>query len=630
MPLKNRYFSRHVLLFLLFLVAAPYLCAAPVNESTARQVALRFAAAQKRLRSAPQEPSLILTGDTHPHTPLRHGEQVSLYYIYSFGANNGFVIVSGEDTTYPILGYATTGDFLAQEMPENLTSWLAFYNEEILAAIRRNRPADAAITMQWQDLMRLQTRSIEPAVLLPTANWDQNAPYNALCPTDKKGNTSVTGCVATAMGIVMHYYKWPDKGTGENHYLTRTESTEVTATFNTRYDWGNMLNNYTRTHGVANWNAAQGQAVARLLFHCGASIEMNYTSSTSGAYTNDVVSALVDNFKYDKSLSLLSRDLYSYTEWSATIRAELDQNRPVMYGGATQALTGHFFVIDGYASTDEFFHVNWGWSGYSNGYFRLSGLSPKEQGTGGNKEGAGYDYYQDAIIGMRKAETHSFTNNELHFYIPKNDDNNGVYGLYLKEDPIVQNEPFMFYFTYITDYGKRDFHGQLGVFHEDTNGAVKDTLDIFATDADGLPAGWSFYDEEGTELVVKEPIEEGDQIRMYYRPEGYDWRPLRGGSGIATSLSLHRESPTKNKSITATEEIRVEKQNAQLHTWFAPETEIQQIKVYDLQGRMIATQSYDRAVSPLVMDLQGNDPSVYIVTVHTPKGVSSHKISARE
>lgn len=51
----------------------------------------------------------------------------------------------------------------------------------------------------------------EKEVLLKTALWNQNAPYNNLCPKIS-GSSTPTGCVATALAIVMKYNRWPDPG----------------------------------------------------------------------------------------------------------------------------------------------------------------------------------------------------------------------------------------------------------------------------------------------------------------------------------------------------------------------------------------------------------------------------------
>ena len=60
------------------------------------------------------------------------------------------------------------------------------------------------------------------------------------------------------------------------------------------------------------------------------------------------------------------RTLVTEWEWQEMIYEELAENRPVIAGG-----DGHEIIIDGYRQGD-FFHINWGWNGGTDGYFQLS------------------------------------------------------------------------------------------------------------------------------------------------------------------------------------------------------------------------------------------------------------------
>ena len=69
------------------------------------------------------------------------------------------------------------------------------------------------------------------------------------------------------------------------------------------------------------------------------------------------------------------------------------------YGG-TSSGGGHAFVLDGYDS-DDLFHVNWGWGGLDNGYFRITVLHPdSNNGIGASNTADGYSMGQDAILGV--------------------------------------------------------------------------------------------------------------------------------------------------------------------------------------------------------------------------------------
>ena len=195
------------------------------------------------------------------------------------------------------------------------------------------------------------------------------------------------------MAQVMKYHNWPEKGVGSNSYSWN--GTTLSLDFSAiTYDWGNMLDSY----GTAATDA-QKNAVATLMYSCGVSVNMNYSPSASGASSLYAARALVDNFNYDGSLQYLLREYYTLDDWEDEVYGSLAEGCPVLYGGQSSN-GGHEFVCDGY-SQDGFFHFNWGWGGMSDGYFKLTSLNPGSQGIGGAGSGAGYNFGQDIIVGIK-------------------------------------------------------------------------------------------------------------------------------------------------------------------------------------------------------------------------------------
>ena len=134
---------------------------------------------------------------------------------------------------------------------------------------------------------------------------------------------------------------------------------------------------------------------------CGVSVSMDYCASGSGAYTGNVATALKNYFDYDASTRYVNRSNYRLAQWNQLVYDELSQSRVVVYSGQSSG-GGHAFVIDGY-DKDDYFHVNWGWGGGSNGYFLLSILDPgSSSGIGASSSTDGYSYDQGAVIGIRK------------------------------------------------------------------------------------------------------------------------------------------------------------------------------------------------------------------------------------
>ena len=394
---------------LLFVCIAANLKAKIVEQDKAFRAASGFVAARSAgLRSA-SSLEWVYTAMAKPDSTAQGVPERPLLYIYNVQGKAGFVIVSADDHAIPILAYADEGEFEPEAMPGNLKNWLAVYEKEISALAEQENTLSGENPSQWDFLLKAATRApAAPAVLLPTADWDQTEPYNNLCPMDSAGR-SLAGCVATAMGILMKYHRWPEKGTGSHSYTTQTLRIPLSADFNVTYDWENMPDTYNRQS-----NAARRQAVASLIYHCGVAANMDYTYEASGSTEWDAAQALTGYFGYDQGLSIIYRELYTAGEWYDLLRNELDENRPLLYSGSTKNEEGHLFVIDGY-DTQNCFHVNWGWSGMANGYYQLSALEPTLQGAGGSRAGEGFDFWQDAIIGLQKARRQSSPNHEFYF-----------------------------------------------------------------------------------------------------------------------------------------------------------------------------------------------------------------------
>lgn len=249
-----------------------------------------------------------------------------------------------------------------------------------------------------------------------TTQWNQNAPYNVLCPTftvktkDKKDSTfnAPTGCMATALAQIMYYKKWPIQGQGSIKYLNSSTNDSLSCDFSkSTYDWDHMnVANYDSTEATAE----QIAAVARLMVDVGYALQTEYGKTSSGSTGERAPYALVHYFGYDVSTSLRRRDNYTADQWQEMIYNELRDNGPVYYEGLKPNLSGgagHAFVLDGYCSEirgykGNFYHINWGWSGLSNGYFLLTNLSPASRGTGSGGSTGSYNLQQSAIIGMKK------------------------------------------------------------------------------------------------------------------------------------------------------------------------------------------------------------------------------------
>jgi len=369
------------LLLLVVLMVSQLSWAGNVSENEAMQKALAFL--NKHQKAAPQGMRLAAKG-----SQLTPSETAENYYVFNVGQTNGYVIVSADDRTPAILGYADEGTFDKNNMPKNMKSWLQGYADQL----------DYLATHPEAEIARVALDEHDPVAPLLTSNWDQGSPYNSLCPKDGT-DLSITGCVATAMAQVLYYYKYPEKTLKEiPGYTTYTRKYKIAATPVTTFDWDHMLDNYT-----GNEDETAINAVATLMKVCGAASEMDYTSSFSAANSDNMDIIFKTYFDFDATTQHINRTSYRAKEWNNIIYQEMAERRPVLYAGLSSD-SGHAFLIDGY-DKEGLFHVNWGWGGSSNGYFLLSILDPhNNSGYGATSSNDGYSILQDAMIGAKPNE----------------------------------------------------------------------------------------------------------------------------------------------------------------------------------------------------------------------------------
>lgn len=320
---------------------------------------------------------------------------VSPYYVFPFGENKGFAIVSGDDDMPEIVGYADHGTYDANNMPAAMAAFLKDYSTTIEAAKQGN--ASAIKNIAEAKALRANNTRATTAVspLLGDIKWNQSEPYNNMCPKYDGTNLSATGCVATAMAQVMMYWKYPNELKADiNKYETYTHKLPVAGELNgQKYDWDNMLPTYTNN----NYTQTQADAVAKLMLHCGKAVEMDYGEESGAIVTPG---RLAKYFGYDSDLMLdLMRSCFTLAEWTAIIDKELQAKRPILYSGRTTN-GGHQFVCDG-SDGNGLYHINWGWGGYQDGYFDITILNPGQGGIGAGNVTDGYNRGCDMIIGIQ-------------------------------------------------------------------------------------------------------------------------------------------------------------------------------------------------------------------------------------
>lgn len=293
--------------------------------------------------------------------------------LYIFNTHpEGFVIVSVSDKAQPVLAYSFKGSIEESNLRSEYKIWLDNYSDQIKYLEENSIRGFEKFEREWNYLLSQNTddtrlrniRNVEP---LFVTKWGQSAPYNGACPKDTLGSNgrAITGCVATAMGQLLYYYRFPYSGVGSYSY-THAKYGEIYADFSkANYKWHEMLS----VHKEPN------EAVAEILFHQGVSVDMDYGPNASAMWHPKTDTAFRKFFKYNEETIYYLRDENS-ARFDSVVVANLDLRRPMYYAGwVVPKLNGHAFVCDGYQG-ENYYHFNWGWNGGYDGYYYTDNLAP--------------------------------------------------------------------------------------------------------------------------------------------------------------------------------------------------------------------------------------------------------------
>ena len=447
-----------------------------------------------------------------------------VFYVYNIDGG-GWVIVSGDDCATPIIAYSDTGSFNTKGMPSNLDSWLGTIRKEIRKARQDGKKGNADVQWRWQHAGHPHTKAGSSTKQLTTANWNQKSPYNSYLSTYVKNkNTGVTGlytgCVATAMAEVLHYHKWPVKGTGTlDGYTTESKGYTVSSIDISKhtYDWDNMLSSYGN-----NATTAQNNAVALLMLDCGVMVKMDYTTSGSGAMSEEIVPALAEHMQYSKAARLRYRMDYSSEEWMDMIVYDIDNCGPILYSGQDPSEGGHQFVCQGYDTDNTMIYINWGWSGDGNGWFAFDLNIPNSYT---------FSDYQSAVFGLVPDKTGStqypddVTSERIEFDTYSSSGTTYT-GITLESGTVAKGQPFTLSGGVFFNMGSKPYSGGLKVVLIDKDGTWKEDVseeDLFGDDSVEQYYGFT----EKIDCTITKDIELGDRLAFWYLLENGSWTPVK-------------------------------------------------------------------------------------------------------
>ena len=388
---------KKILFFLTAAIMTMSLSAAPVDQYSAARKAQSFLTnelyAGKIMSPAALTPVLLKAemGNSKINQPV--------YYIYNTATT--FIVVAGDDRAEDILMVGDRPLSDVNNLPGGMLDMLGQYKDQIM--FLQEHPGMGPISVQ-EPTPRLNATTYGP---LLTCNWDQEAPYYNQC---KFGSYQcLTGCPATSASMVFYFWKYPTAPTpvvpGYKSTISvssySSKSYTHSALASTTFDWDNMLDDYT-----GSYTTAQGTAVATLMHYVGQAERMGYGTSAAGGsgVSVDSVCNIRDAFTffgYDSSTTRFVKKtsaysggttLYSDTQWAALIQEEMAAGRPIVFCAVSTSGGGHAFNVDGYNSSTNKYHVNFGWSGEGNAWCSLNSFGYSSYN---------FNVYQQMVIGIQ-------------------------------------------------------------------------------------------------------------------------------------------------------------------------------------------------------------------------------------
>jgi hypothetical protein len=426
---------------------------------------------EMKVKSAVQNWVRYVTADARPDAVIESMEpyaangKVVAYIVHFTG--DGFCLSGADDFLLPSYFYSPHGIFDSKNPDYQYILW------EISARLGylQKQLAEKSVVLQtylksledralfWQrlaeggdlpsmDLQALNQASPNTMSINLTSHWNQNSPYNDLCPELTPGADEhvYVGCVATAMVQIMHYWKWPHTGVNsaskDYNYRWRSNWDEVSLSTNPKPAWGATYWNWesgrlewTNSNGgrlritgywdhslylaarkindsdsayltalqtlwdrlptastphsanfgatTYNWGIMPDTAmdppdigaleVAKLSFHGGIAVQMNWGIKVSTSGNHAAVSALENYFRYN--LDAIDGGLVT-----GTMIGEIQWLRPLILGGCREASVGggcHSWIVYGYnlgIAPDHQFLINMGWGGSDDGWYTLDSM----------------------------------------------------------------------------------------------------------------------------------------------------------------------------------------------------------------------------------------------------------------
>lgn len=309
----------------------------------------------------------------------KKNEVDTVAYVLNRGESEGFVYISGDRRCEPVLAFSETGHISASDLSENpgLKLFGLLHEAQILGYDEKTpvdspdygkkKPGEEIYSYKDYPDSVIFYRVLNCFRILPRhLEWGQEEPYNMFAPM-KGGQRCRSGCVPVACAQYLAYYQQPQQLQGK------------------KIDWTAI---YKRDHKNKNVE------IASLLRSVADGLNVKW-----GEKVTTVSSGRVPVFFESVGFKCDEYDLAYYWGTDSIVnRLVQGVNKGQFFlvqGVDPETSAGHMWIIDGGAQCvrvkrlkekdgrfqdgayyywdtkdDKYLHMNWGWNGRNNGYFR--------------------------------------------------------------------------------------------------------------------------------------------------------------------------------------------------------------------------------------------------------------------
>ena len=294
-------------------------------------------------------------------------EQTDLAYIYALKPT-GYMVISAHDTLPPLVAYSVDSDFGFRNTDNPLRTIL---KADLSQRLQLN---DVSCTDAWQRAESSPRSIMLVNDYLLNTNWNQTAPWNAMCPLDPISNSrSVAGCPAVAMAQIVNHLQSMNNtrfdDSDDYYHAFSGRNYTIDDDFETMdFPPFPELNAYLDQVQTAfnHDELPSSELQAALVFACGTACKQIYSSQVSGTLSVNQAYAAFQRFGFPNVGLLGPEHPQLYTRMIQNI----EEGIPLLLAMVTPAEdAGHNVVVDGY--NEGMYHLNFGWGGQYNGWYSL-------------------------------------------------------------------------------------------------------------------------------------------------------------------------------------------------------------------------------------------------------------------